>query len=45
MDIDIDVLSPHALRATAATNALTNDADIAKVPSEVLADHVTLSAN
>lgn len=28
---DVDGLSPHAMRATAATNALDNDADIAMV--------------
>lgn len=30
-DIDVDGFGPHALRATAATNALEHDADIAKV--------------
>jgi integrase len=28
---EIDGISPHVMRATAATNALTHDADIAKV--------------
>ena len=29
--INVDGFGPHALRATAATNALDHDADIAKV--------------
>lgn len=31
IDFEIDGLSPHVMRATAATNALSNEADIAKV--------------
>jgi integrase/recombinase XerD len=31
IDIDIDGFGPHALRATAATNVLEHDADIANV--------------
>lgn len=31
LNLDVDGLSPHAMRATAATNALTHEADIAKV--------------
>jgi len=31
VNIDVDGFGPHALRATAATNALDHDADIAKV--------------
>ena len=31
LTLDVDGLSPHAMRATAATNALTHEADIAKV--------------
>lgn len=31
VDIDVDGFDPHALRATAITNALENDADLEKV--------------
>jgi len=31
LNLEVDGLSPHAMRATAATNALTHEADIAKV--------------
>ncbi len=31
LNLAVDGLSPHAMRATAATNALTHEADIAKV--------------
>ena len=31
LNIDVAGLGPHALRATAATNALEHEADIAKV--------------
>lgn len=31
-EIDVEHFSPHSLRATAATNALEHEADIAQVP-------------
>jgi site-specific recombinase XerD len=31
VEIDVEHFSPHSLRATAATNALEHDADIAQV--------------
>jgi hypothetical protein len=31
LGIDVEMFGPHALRATAATNALEHDCDIAKV--------------